>query len=93
MHLRLHPGITWSHTAGAPCKVPPLAHTSKAKARRKTIGGTRKGHIGGGEIVNANVEAVEGDQPVADFGLLAFTREEGSGEWDYPWDLTGGLYR
>lgn len=29
----------------------------------------------------------------ADFGLLTFTREEGTGEWDYPWDLTGGLYR
>lgn len=30
---------------------------------------------------------------VADFGLLTFARGEGTGEWDYPWDLTGGLYR
>lgn len=30
---------------------------------------------------------------VAEFGLLTFAREEGTGEWDYPWDLTGGLYR
>lgn len=30
---------------------------------------------------------------VADFGLLTFSRREGTGEWDYPWDLTGGLYR
>ena len=31
--------------------------------------------------------------PMADFGLLTFARGEGTGEWDYPWDLTGGLYR
>lgn len=29
----------------------------------------------------------------AEFGLLTFSREEAMGEWDYPWDLTGGLYR
>lgn len=29
----------------------------------------------------------------ADFELLMFVRGEGTGEWDYPWDLTGGLYR
>ena len=29
----------------------------------------------------------------ADFNLLTFARGEGTGEWDYPWDLTGGLYR
>lgn len=29
----------------------------------------------------------------AQFSVLTFVRGEGSGEWDYPWDLTGGLYR
>lgn len=45
-------------------------------------------------------EAPESDGPrepravlAADFGLLTFARREGTGEWDYPWDLTGGLYR
>lgn len=29
----------------------------------------------------------------ANFDLLTISREEGTGEWNYPWDLTGGLYR
>lgn len=52
---------------------------------------------GGGGHRSAGVGMVGAEdlvvREVADFGLLTFVRAEGSGEWNYPWDLTGGLYR
>lgn len=94
VHLRLHPGITWSHTAGSPCNVPPLSHVdldvelgaSKSSSRAVAqCSSTETGHIceedGGRSTV------------AAEFSVLTFARKEGTGEWDYPWDLTGGLYR
>ncbi|CAM9313989.1 unnamed protein product, partial [Hapterophycus canaliculatus] len=132
VHLRLNPGITWSHTSGGPCKVPPLAPTGREviPTERPTDygggGSARTGSIGiqsggcrgqGNEAGGSNSRktndecrvaregnwAVSGGDGlrrpatptvvVAEFGLLSFARREGTGEWDYPWDLTGGLYR
>eukprot|EP00903_Cladosiphon_okamuranus_P010619 g10042.t1 len=109
VHLRLHPGITWSHTSDAPCHVPPLSPSARRVTPPRSSftvqpSGGIEGEIDGrgfaaGERVGG---APESDGPrerqrrsvlVADFGLLTFTRQEGTGEWDYPWDLTGGLYR
>lgn len=98
VHLRLHPGITWSHPASAPCKVPPLKHTSKCWGRVHKRSTSHQSNGGGNEPSPATAmtgeEAGLDDGPaVAVFDLLTFKREEGSGEWNYPWDLTGGLYR
>lgn len=131
IHPRLHPGITWSHTSGVPCNVPPLSPTGRrivpsqrvidhggsagSSSSTQSIGcrsqgdGTSdgSGRRKTGERRAAKDEtpaAGDGDGPlrqatttspvtVADFGLLTFARREGTGEWDYPWDLTGGLYR
>lgn len=59
------------------------------------IAGGDGGSVEWGEFMRAAGEGrADGGQPAAaDFGLLTFKREEGSGEWNYPWDLTGGLYR
>lgn len=116
VHSRLHPGITWSHTAGSPCYVPPLSHTGKGVALH--VDGDGGGAGGGGRagrhdgsiilgsclspqgVANEGASILEGhgvDRPLsvaaADFGVLTFVRGEGTGEWNYPWDLTGGLYR
>ncbi|CAN0298631.1 unnamed protein product, partial [Ectocarpus sp. 12 AP-2014] len=132
VHLRLHPGITWSHTAGSPCSVPPLSPTvghvvqsqqgvdhdssgaessgscsSSSSQRGKGgvgvcgLGGREEDHSAGDPIgTSGGSEAWSRRQrrhpPVvaaAEFGLLTFARAQGTGEWDYPWDLTGGLYR
>lgn len=131
VHLRLHPGITWSHTAGAPCSVPPLSPTvghvvqsqqgvdhggggaegSGSPGSQRGEGGVGDGGLGGREEESSAGEPIRtlggGEArrrrqrqwrhpPVvtaAEFGLLTFARAQGTGEWDYPWDLTGGLYR
>ncbi|CAM9972152.1 unnamed protein product [Ectocarpus sp. 8 AP-2014] len=135
VHLRLHPGITWSHTAGSPCSVPPLSPTlghvvqsqqgvdhgsggaegsgsgsGSGSSSRRGKGGVGVGDLGGREEDRSAGEPIgksgsseawsrrrrRRHAPVvaaAEFGLLTFTRAQGTGEWDYPWDLTGGLYR
>ncbi|CAM9333384.1 unnamed protein product [Pylaiella littoralis] len=130
VHLRLHPGITWSHTSGSPCNVPPLYPTDKEvilQSRGGVITGTSssgsgtgtssgisRGEVGsggssksdellgGGEDEKVGRSGCEKAQTraiaavgfaAADFDLLVFDRAGGTGEWDYPWDLTGGLYR
>ncbi|CAM9450282.1 unnamed protein product [Ectocarpus sp. 13 AM-2016] len=134
VHLRLHPGITWSHTAGSPCSVPPLSPTvghvvqsqqgvdhgsggadgigtdSSSSSRRGNggvgvcgLGGREEDHFAGDPIGTSDGSEAwprprrrRRHPPVvaaAEFGLLTFTRAQGTGEWDYPWDLTGGLYR
>jgi len=113
VHLRLHPGITWSHTAGSPCDVPPLSPTGREVVPAQGVpavdpsdGAGGRG-AGRGDADDERRRSAEGGasdggksrqrQPpavvAADFGLLTFVREEGTGEWNYPWDLTGGLYR
>lgn len=118
VHLRLHPGITWSHTSDSPCKIPPFSPTEK-RVSPEMSGDNRsdgnninvEGCFGGCEDakskLSSRVTAQRGqrDRPgsesprrlscaiAADLDLLTFSRDEGSGEWNYPWDLTGGLYR
>ncbi|CAN0087054.1 unnamed protein product, partial [Ectocarpus sp. 4 AP-2014] len=133
VHLRLHPGITWSHTAGSPCSVPLLSPTvghvvqsqqgvdhggggaegsgsGSSSSSQRGKGGVGVGDLGGREEDRSTGESIgksggseawsrrrwRRHAPVvaaAEFGLLTFTRAQGTGEWDYPWDLTGGLYR
>ncbi|CAM9623936.1 unnamed protein product, partial [Discosporangium mesarthrocarpum] len=98
VHLRLNPSITWSHTTGTPCKVPPLT-PSKLCPDPSRKGALRVlGELGSGTETGIAPKVgmwgrEEGVLPMADFDILTFVRSEGSGEWDYPWDLTGGLYR
>eukprot|EP00752_Nemacystus_decipiens_P002571 g2409.t1 len=115
VHLRLHPGITWSHTSGAPCQVPPLSPSGREVTlpqasfteRPDSSSSSSSGSSSSEDAMasrdpgqeKVGVEPTDGEARkrlaglAADFGLLTFTREEGTGEWDYPWDLTGGLYR
>lgn len=108
VHLRLHPGITWSHTSGAPCHLPPLSpsgrevtpsqcsltvHSSGGSEDAVDDRGLTGGSVGGASESDGPRERQGRAVLAADFGLLTFIRDEGTGEWDYPWDLTGGLYR
>ncbi|CAM9163920.1 unnamed protein product [Choristocarpus tenellus] len=82
VHLRLNPHITWSHPAGSPCRVPLFTPTTYTPTATAKVG---KVVVGSGTGGDTGLQA--------DFDILTFSREEGSGEWDYPCDLTGGLYR
>lgn len=94
VHLRLHPGITWSHTAGSPCNVPPLSHVGRDVELGASKSPPRAVAQGSATEIGHNCEVDRGRSTIAaDFSVLTFARKEGTGEWDYPWDLTGGLYR
>lgn len=85
--------------------MPSLSPTARVFARDIIDGGSSgdgvsscgsgdgSGRGGGGE--KGPSEGKDGTEleSVADFDLLTFARGEGTGEWNYPWDLTGGLYR
>ncbi|CAM9942030.1 unnamed protein product [Ascophyllum nodosum] len=102
-HLRLHPGITWSHTAGSPCDVPPLSHIGRKVSSlgrnsdqlRAPASYTRTATKDPPKTDSDQGRVMDHGRPMvaADFSLLTFARNEVTGEWNYPWDLTGGLYR
>lgn len=69
---------------------PPL---SPSQGSPPTEGGVARKEEGKGKREGGVQKRITAKTVAADFGLLTFCRDEGTGEWNYPWDLTGSLYR